>query len=160
MQEGSIFPTLVLEQGTDLRRYMLSLYNSSPVIYYNSMKRFGRDMIEGVKYLHQLGYIHYDIKTENFIFKRENGIGRVKLMDFGFALKESEVNSDKYGRGTNGFRAREVMYCTIKIYPYRIDVWSLGCTFLNILGKDLRTFEIVDKVDGIIGGGKENEEVW
>ena len=158
VQEGSIFPTLVLEQGTDLRQYMLSLYGSNPVIYYSSMKNFGRDMVEGVKYLHQLGYIHYDIKTENFIFKRENGIGRVKLMDFGFALKESEVNSEKYGRGTNGFRAREIMYSMRKPYPYRVDVWSLGCTFLNILGKDLRNFALVDKVDGIIGGVGHLEE--
>ena len=152
VQEGSIFPTLVLEQGTDLRQYMLRLYSSSPIIYYSNMKNFGRDMVEGVRYLHQLGYIHFDIKTENFIFKRENGIGRVKLMDFGFALKESEVDSEKYGRGTNGFRAKEMMYSVRKPYPYRVDVWSLGCTFLNILGKDLKNFALVDKVDGIIGG--------
>lgn len=71
-----------------------------------------KQLIEAIKYLnHELGLIHRDLKPENVLVqtnKDKNMVGRVKIIDFGFAVYKSNLKNlpdkEKYA-GTPGFVA-------------------------------------------------------
>ncbi|CAD8201262.1 unnamed protein product [Paramecium pentaurelia] len=80
----------------------------------------------GLQQVHNLGYVHRDIKLENVLIDKD----QLKLIDFGFAEKicrDRLVN----GQGTAGYIAPEVF---IK-QPYQEvgDIFSLGVIFYSML---------------------------
>ena len=135
---GSIFPSMVLEQGLDFRNVITDLGKILPnKEYYLKVDDYIKQMIEGLRYFHQLGYIHFDVKLENYIVINE----QVKLIDFGFSEKKNEMKLDysKLRKGTSGFVAPEIYYLkpsNIKYIDERIDIWSLGICILIILKKE------------------------
>ena len=65
-EDGSTFPAMVLEQGVDFRNVVAKLersYDKEDKIkeYYLKMEEFIDQMINGLRYLHELGYIHVNI---------------------------------------------------------------------------------------------------
>lgn len=81
---------------------------------------------KAVAYLHANGIIHRDIKLENILFKTADpaiGDGKIKLIDFGTAIKISDrtILSEFYG--SPNYVAPEVIR---GVYDQRADVWSLG----------------------------------
>jgi serine/threonine protein kinase len=46
-------------------------------------RRYFRDMLKGLEYLHSVGVVHRDIKPQNMLLTKE---GRVKMADFGTAV--------------------------------------------------------------------------
>ncbi len=52
-----------------------------------------RQAAEGLKYVHNKGIVHLDLKSNN-IMLTENG--SLKLIDFGRAQKKGTINPDKY----------------------------------------------------------------
>lgn len=181
---GSKYPSLVLQHGEDLRNYLFgveqyALEKGDLKIYYEQVERCINQMIEGVGFLHQLGYIHYDIKLENFIMRNEI----VKLIDFGMSIKEQEL---QYGIpaciGTDGYLAPEVSIIPIKekyslsggsrlTYEeyhkvqgfkysdvnHRLDIWSLGCCFLVMLKRDCEKMTIFNRMRHITEYPKDAE---
>lgn len=83
--------------------------------------------------MHSNGIAHRDIKGAN-ILVTDTGI--VKLADFG-ASKQRQLNEDSLDRpfqslkGTPCFMAPEVI--RQKGYGSRADIWSLGCTILEMI---------------------------
>ena len=73
-------------------------------------RRYTRQILQGVKYLHQQDIIHRDIKGSNIM---RNTSGHVKLADFGSAKKifseTSEKNKTSYLYGTAPWAAPEVL---------------------------------------------------
>lgn len=47
-------------------------------------------VIEGVKYLHNVGIVHRDIKPENLLINKK---GRILIADFSFAQRLKEIDS-------------------------------------------------------------------
>ncbi|CAD8125116.1 unnamed protein product [Paramecium sonneborni] len=80
----------------------------------------------GLQQVHNLGYVHRDIKLENVLIDKD----QLKLIDFGFAEK---ICRDKLlnGQGTAGYIAPEVFMKQ----PYQEvgDVFSLGVIFYSML---------------------------
>jgi len=93
---------------------------------------FVYQMLRGLKYIHSAGVIHRDLKPENILI---NGADcNLKITDFGLArgvYKEDNLNLTEYVV-TRWYRAPEVM-CSAKQYDEKVDVWSVGCIFAELL---------------------------
>lgn len=95
---------------------------------------FVYQMLRGLKYIHSAGVIHRDLKPENILI---NGADcNLKITDFGLArgvYKEDNLDLTEYVV-TRWYRAPEVM-CSAKQYDEKVDVWSVGCIFAELLIK-------------------------
>lgn len=82
--------------------------------------------------------IHGDIKPQNILFfsqeRQENGLGVLKLADFGmlrFHHRSSRTRPDTRIPGGTLYRAPEQDYEAIN--SRKLDVWALGCVFSEVL---------------------------
>jgi serine/threonine protein kinase len=108
---------------------------------YDYVKKLILQLTNAIKFIHDNGYIHRDIKPENILITNDDN---VKLCDFGFAIKKSEINTDTNILGTCSYIAPEIF--EKKKYSEASDIWALGCTIHIII-----TFRVIFNI-------KTNEE--
>ncbi|XP_038819889.1 serine/threonine-protein kinase PLK3-like isoform X2 [Salvelinus namaycush] len=88
-----------------------------------------RQIISGLKYLHNRGILHRDLKLGNF-FVNENM--ELRLGDFGLAAKLETVEQRKKTIcGTPNYLAPEVL--NRQGHGTESDVWSLGCVMYTLM---------------------------
>jgi len=94
-------------------------------------------MLEGLKYLHEKGIIHRDLKCANVLVDH---VGVIKLSDFGASKKilenldGAEAANEKLSKSVIGspyWMAPEVINKSGHGKP--ADVWSLGCCVIEML---------------------------
>ncbi|KAL9667243.1 hypothetical protein QQ045_001594 [Rhodiola kirilowii] len=90
---------------------------------------YTRQILKGLRYLHDQGLVHRDIKCANILVDAN---GSVKLADFGLA-KAAKLNDVKSCKGTAFWMAPEVVNRKNQGYGLAADIWSLGCTVLEML---------------------------
>lgn len=98
-------------------------------------------LLKGLKYMHSANIVHRDIKPSN-ILATENC--EICFCDFGLArqIEESENEDNKHAKAlteyvvTRYYRAPEVMLSSHE-YSCAIDIWSLGCTFAELLTRQI-----------------------
>lgn len=96
-----------------------------------------RQVVQGVKYLHDHGITHRDLKPENIIYEKDpykNPGALVKITDLGLAKYLGNDESSgmmKTACGTPGYVAPEILK-GLK-YTESIDVWSLGVILYILL---------------------------
>ncbi|KAJ8568816.1 hypothetical protein K7X08_032447 [Anisodus acutangulus] len=117
-----IFLELVT-QGSLLNLYQKYHLRDSQVSAYT------RQILHGLKYLHDQNVVHRDIKCANILVDSN---GSVKLADFGLA-KATKLNDAKSFKGTALWMAPEVVNRKNQGYGPAADIWSLGCTVLEML---------------------------
>lgn len=99
-------------------------------IIYQNMKKIPervaayimREILLGLKMLHEHKQIHRDLKSDNILVASD---GSIKVADFGFAIQlTKEQKNRKSVVGTPAWMAPEL----IKKEPYNelVDVWSVG----------------------------------
>ncbi|CAD5327646.1 unnamed protein product [Arabidopsis thaliana] len=118
-----IFLELVTE-GSLQKLYQRNQLRDSVVSLYT------RQILDGLKYLHDRGFIHRNIKCANVLVDAN---GAVKLADFGLA-KVIDIKS--LGRTPYwNWMAPEVILNPKDYdgYGTPADIWSLGCTVLEML---------------------------
>lgn len=117
------------------------------VFFYDQVREYTKQILSGLKYLHDRKIIHRDIKCANILVDT-NGV--VKLADFGMAKQVDKLGLLKSFLGSAHWMAPEVVNPR-RSYNLRADIWSLGCTVLEMaIGKppyeDLETHGVLWKV--------------
>lgn len=115
----------------------------------NVARKYMRDLLCGLHYLHFHKVIHRDIKPENILVSAE---GVAKIADFGTArmiMNESETLSG--AKGTPAFMAPEMFDIDATYMGPAVDVWSLGATlYMMVIGHPPwlaeNEIELADKV--------------
>lgn len=96
---------------------------------------------EAIQYAHDKGIIHRDIKPENILL---NELGVVKIADFGLAKLASQnrdsLTATDVRMGTVQYMAPEQISNTATA-DHRVDIYSLGVTFYEILTGELPTVD-------------------
>ena len=90
--------------------------------------RWGKEILEGLQYLHERGVSHHDIKPDNIGFDDNM---HAKIFDFGLCEDSMfDKSTIKCGNacGTPYFFAPEVMTCD-EYDGAKSDIWSFGVTF-------------------------------
>ncbi|KAG0456411.1 hypothetical protein HPP92_024199 [Vanilla planifolia] len=95
----------------------------------SKIRSFTRQIVLGLFYLHSRGVAHGDVKGRNVLVGEDGR--RVKLGDFGCARRLGDVG---LVMGTPAFMAPEV--ARGEAQGIESDIWSLGCTVLEMaMGK-------------------------
>ncbi|KAG2150895.1 hypothetical protein DEU56DRAFT_578874 [Suillus clintonianus] len=83
------------------------------------------DLSNGLRFIHEAGIIHLDLKPANIFLTRE---GRFKIGDFGMASVWPRPGGAFEREGDKVYLAREVLHGT---YGKAADIFSLGMTMLE-----------------------------
>ncbi|RDX91129.1 Mitogen-activated protein kinase kinase kinase 1, partial [Mucuna pruriens] len=113
----------LMSKGSLASLYQKYRLNDSQVSVYT------RQILSGLKYLHDHDVVHRDIKCANILVDVN---GAVKLADFGLA-KATKFNDVKSSKGSPYWMAPEVVNLKNQGYGLAADIWSLGCTVLEML---------------------------
>lgn len=111
---------------------LLEKLSKQPMWAKDAMPRILRSMLMGLQACHQAGFIHRDIKTENFLVGSDGHT--MKLCDFGFAtrLRSGGVRGET---GTAPMMSPEMLFG--EAYGTSTDMWSFGAMTYLILFKEL-----------------------
>ena len=93
------------------------------------MARVTAQVLEALRYCHGLGIIHRDIKGKNILV---DNFGNVKLADFGSALLQTDTKMQKENTEYTPLWAAPEMVKGEGKYSTKVDVWSLGCTIVEM----------------------------
>jgi len=95
--------------------------------YYSesSARKIITQILDAVDYLHNtVAIVHRDIKPENILITTDCENGIIKLADFGFAKKISDLTESEVMLGTPAYIAPEIL--NGRPYGPEVDIWSLG----------------------------------
>jgi serine/threonine protein kinase len=124
-------PFLVLELGRG--RNMKLIIRDQADQYLHMLPQIIEGCAEGLKYLHEQGWVHCDIKPDNYLLA-ENG--DVKLIDFAIAQRQRSglarlLTLRGKIQGTRSYMAPEQIRG--KAPDLRTDIYSFGCSLYELL---------------------------
>ncbi|KAM0948915.1 putative mitogen-activated protein kinase kinase kinase STE-STE11 family [Dioscorea sansibarensis] len=99
----------------------------------SQVSAYTRQILNGLSYLHDRNVVHRDIKCANILVDSH---GTVKLADFGLAKEITKLDVLKSCKGSVYWMAPEVVNPK-RAYGPAADIWSLGCTVLEMLTRQL-----------------------
>ncbi|XP_055981673.1 interferon-induced, double-stranded RNA-activated protein kinase-like [Sorex fumeus] len=89
--------------------------------------QFFEQIVEGVNYIHEKGYIHRDLKPSNIFLVDEK---QIKIGDFGFVTSLENDSQRTTDTGTDWYRSPEQNSSTN--YGSEVDIYALGIIFLEL----------------------------
>ncbi|CAN7065421.1 unnamed protein product [Brassica rapa subsp. trilocularis] len=94
------------------------------------LRRYAACLVSALRHVHAQGLVHCDVKARNVLISRSSG---VKLADFGSAIRVSRPTAKCKitPRGSPLWMAPEVIRGEYQ--GPESDVWSLGCTVIEML---------------------------
>lgn len=83
-----------------------------------------QQILDAVKYLHEMGIVHRDLKPENLLYYSMEEDSKIMISDFGLSKIEGAGSVMSTACGTPGYVAPEVL--AQKPYSKAVDCWSIG----------------------------------
>jgi len=128
LKEGKIEILLEYMDAGSLTDVMKAANNIKEPIPEPLLANFAFAMLQGLKYLHNLGIVHRDIKPSNVTASKTTG--HVKLCDFGIAKQIEGMNPLKTFTGTQSYMSPERIQG--EDYHAVADIWSMGITLAEL----------------------------
>jgi serine/threonine protein kinase len=104
----------------------------------NWVRFYAMEIILGIEAIHNMGYLHRDIKPDNILLDRT---GHVKLADFGTCLKMDARKQVKFQRavGTPDYVPPEMLSAEGRMESYgsESDWWSFGIVLYELIVGDV-----------------------
>ncbi|KAI1452649.1 kinase-like domain-containing protein [Annulohypoxylon moriforme] len=150
----SVFITMEYLEKGDLHKYLTKPLPEFEVRIITSQ------VLEGLKYMHDNGFVHRDLKPGNIMVVNTGPEWFVKIADFGISKRrQQDVTSlHTLQMGTLGFAAPETMGLRMdnqsRSYTAAVDLWSLGACVYMMLMNDLPFLslaELFQYVNGMLG---------
>ncbi|XP_008179165.1 MAPK/MAK/MRK overlapping kinase-like [Acyrthosiphon pisum] len=123
-----------------------------PLLEYR-IKTYMYQMLEGLRYLHENGFIHRDIKPENILLTSRDKI--LKIGDFGTTCHAIYGHQYIEYVATRWYRSPECLL-TQGWYNSKMDIWATGCVLYEIAtghplfdGRDEN--DQIEKIDRVLG---------
>ncbi|CAM9274260.1 unnamed protein product, partial [Ectocarpus fasciculatus] len=90
-------------------------------------------LLTTLEYMHGNNVVHRDLKPENLLLMSDSDDTNIKIADFGFAKKISDLQPQEVACGTPGYVAPEILRGDL--YGAEVDIWSLGViTYVLLAG--------------------------
>ncbi|KAJ9081075.1 Cyclin-dependent kinase catalytic subunit, variant 2 [Entomophthora muscae] len=123
------------------------------------IKRFMRDILSGINFIHSRKLIHRDLKPTNILVAADF---QLKLCDFGFCRAEDLECAFTPEVGTCYYYSPEVCLGRSD-YGWGVDIWAVGCIFAELF-KLAPFFEGETKLANLLSIfrqlGSPTEENW
>jgi len=109
------------------------MYSGAPRIAY-LLETIVLEAAEGLSYLHKQGWIHCDIKPDNFLIDHE---GHVRLIDFNLAVRRKSALARMFSskpkiQGTKSYMSPEQIRG--QTLDARSDIYGFGCMLYELAG--------------------------
>ena len=131
-----------------LENYYWAHNKKKEIIEQNFIIKIFKQLLSGLKYLHEQGIMHRDIKLDNILLDENNN---VKITDFGVsAIRSDEDGQNNINKiyanlvsnytviGPKRFVAPEVLTHKkgMKDFDCKVDIYGLGLTILCLISKE------------------------
>jgi len=106
------------------------------LLFLNEIRKYFKDILGGLKSLHEKGFIHSDLKPGNILLHKENEQPNgcndncpfsAVICDFGISLSIFTIYPHRY-QGTVPYTAPEIVTQFPPRYSFASDIWSCGAT--------------------------------